>query len=158
MPPAVSDVPYTQHLGTGSSLYCRQIKVDTVKKYIRNDASFFAMCGKHERDLRKDNATDAKLSPILTSVFDELQRWEVATNLLRPDIAGFLELTQVVEQWQAEQTLPIVIEKGYRVGTTAKQCLQALSLLDDSIEACQQHDTAVVERLKSYLANIQYDN
>jgi hypothetical protein len=75
---------YAQHLGTGSTLYCRQIKVETVKKYIRNVASFFAMCGKHERDLRKDNATDAKLSRILTSVFDELQRWEKAPNRREP--------------------------------------------------------------------------
>jgi hypothetical protein len=62
MPPAVSDV-------LDNTFYCRQIKVDNVKRYIRNFASFSALCGKHERDLRKD---DAKLSPILASVFDEL--------------------------------------------------------------------------------------
>jgi glutamate formiminotransferase len=85
-------------------------------------------------------------------------RWEVATNLLQPDLAGVWELQQVVEQWQAEQTTSRVIEKGYRVGTTAEQCLQALSMLDDSKEACQRHDAAVVERLKRYLANRQNDN
>jgi hypothetical protein len=75
---------YAQHLGTGSTLYCRQIKVDNVKRYIRNFASSFALCGKHERNLRKDNATDVKLSPILISVFDELQRREKAPNHRKP--------------------------------------------------------------------------
>jgi hypothetical protein len=81
---------YAQYLGTGSTLYCRQIKVDTIKKYIRDVARFLALFGTHERDLRKDNPTDVKLSKVLTSVFDELQRWEKVPNRREPFTVAML--------------------------------------------------------------------
>jgi hypothetical protein len=80
---------YAQHLGTGSTLFCRVIKVETIKHYVRDVASFLASL--HERDLRKDNATDTKLSKVLTSVFDELQRWEKVPNRREPFTVEMLQ-------------------------------------------------------------------
>jgi hypothetical protein len=73
---------YAIHLGSGSTLYCRRIKTATVKKYILNIASFISIFT--NRDPRKSNATDSRLSPVITSVFDELQRWEDVPNRREP--------------------------------------------------------------------------
>ena len=75
---------YAMHVGSGSTLLCKTIKVATVKLYVRAAATFLSLFGEHSRDYRKDYVTDAHLSPTLTSVFDELQRWEKVANRREP--------------------------------------------------------------------------
>ena len=75
---------YAQHLGTGNTVLCRCIKVATIKLYILAAATFLALFGDHPRDYRKTNPADTTLSPVLTSVFTELQRWESVPNRREP--------------------------------------------------------------------------
>jgi len=85
-------------------------------------------------------------------------RWEVACNLLRPDLASAADVEARAEQWEEDQKRmrqsngepqPLV-ELAYRVGTTAEQCLKALSLATE--EERRQHDIAVMEQLKRYVS------
>jgi hypothetical protein len=75
---------YALHLGTGSTLLCHTIKSDTIKKYVNAAASFLALFGPFPRDLRKDNAVDAKVSRTLSAVYDEQKRWEDVPNRREP--------------------------------------------------------------------------
>jgi hypothetical protein len=75
---------YAAHLGSGSTLMCRTIRSDTVKRYVFEAASFHALFGPHARDFRKENATDTKVSKTLSDVFDELKRWEDVPNRREP--------------------------------------------------------------------------
>lgn len=75
---------YAQHLGTGNSLHCKSIKAATIQQYIQSVASFLALFGEHPRDYRKEISTDTRLSQVLTSVFDEIKRWESVPNRREP--------------------------------------------------------------------------
>ena len=75
---------YAQHLGSGNSLFCRTIKAATIKQYVNAAASFLALFGDNPRDYRKDSPTDAHVSPVLTSVYTELSRWEKQPNRREP--------------------------------------------------------------------------
>ena len=75
---------YAQHLGSGNSLFCRTIKSATIKKYINAVASFMSLFGDNPRDYRKDSPTDAHVSPVLTTVYNELNRWEIQPNRREP--------------------------------------------------------------------------
>jgi hypothetical protein len=80
---------YAIHLATGNTLFCCQIKAASIKNYVRDIASFAAL---HRKlDIRRENATYAKLSPIITSVFDELKRWEDIPNRREPSTLEMLE-------------------------------------------------------------------
>ena len=79
------------HLGTGSTLYCRQVKLGTIKKYVKDIASFLALFGDEERDYRKDNGTDTCHSKLLTSVYAELARWEKMPNRREPFTVEMLD-------------------------------------------------------------------
>jgi hypothetical protein len=57
---------YAIHLGTCSTLLCRTIKSNTIKKYVNTAASFHALFGQNPRDFRNDNVTDTKVSPELS--------------------------------------------------------------------------------------------
>ena len=67
---------YAMHVGTGNSLFCRTIKVATVKQYVRAAATFLALFGERPRDFRKEFPTDTRDARIINSVYDELARWE----------------------------------------------------------------------------------
>lgn len=82
-------------------------------------------------------------------------RWEVACNLLSPNIASAHDIDQAVAVWVAEQqkqgdasSATELIEKSYRVGTTEAQCLDVLS--HSTLEERRRHDHNVIKRLKSY--------
>jgi hypothetical protein len=75
---------YAQHLGTGNTIMCRSIKVATVKAYTNAAASLMALFGDHPRDVRKDIPTDAHVSRVLSTVYDELHRWETVPNRREP--------------------------------------------------------------------------
>ena len=75
---------YAMHVGTGNSLFCKTIKVATVKQYVRAAATFLGLFGDKTRDYRKELPTDTKTAPILNSVFVELGRWEVVENRREP--------------------------------------------------------------------------
>jgi hypothetical protein len=75
---------YAQHLGTGNTIFCRSIKVATVKAYTNAAASFMALFGNHPRDARKEVPTDAHVSRVLSTVYDELHRWETVPNRREP--------------------------------------------------------------------------
>lgn len=75
---------YAQHLATGSTLYCRQIRAKTIKLYIKNVASALALFGPYERDFRKDNPTDQGMCLTLNMIFKELERWEQMPDRREP--------------------------------------------------------------------------
>lgn len=75
---------YAAKLGTGSTLFQRQIKVDTIKKYLLSVASFIALVGNHPRDPRKRSPTDKEFCPELQAVLRELERWEKVPNRREP--------------------------------------------------------------------------
>ena len=75
---------YAQHLGTGSTIMCRTIKVDTIKKYILSVAQFLSLFGDHPRDFRKECQTSTTVAVELTKVYAELARWEKVPNRREP--------------------------------------------------------------------------
>lgn len=86
-------------------------------------------------------------------------RFEIACNLLRPDVGSSDAIDACVETWAQDflKVLPSyqdqsdLVETAYRVGTTAEQCLEALSK-SESLELISIHDEAVTERFKGYLS------
>jgi glutamate formiminotransferase len=83
-------------------------------------------------------------------------RFEVACNLLRPDVGSAEAIEAKVNKWTSEtmkaQPSDQLVEKAYRVGTTVDQCLEAISL-SDSLESAIEYDDAVMERFKGYILN-----
>ena len=74
------------------------------------------------------------------------QQWEVACNLLQPSMANADQVHQHALQWEHAQqqhmrvTKPM-IETGYRVGTTATQCIEVLERLTPPPSLGARHDT-----------------
>jgi hypothetical protein len=75
---------YAQHLGTGNTIMCRSIKVATIKAYTNAAALFMALFGDHPRDFRKEVPTNTHVSRVLSTVYDELHRWENVPNRREP--------------------------------------------------------------------------
>lgn len=79
-------------------------------------------------------------------------RFEVACNLLSPQVGSADVIKAKVKEWQSQlDNQDVIVEKAYRVGTTADQCLEALSLCE-SQETAIEHDKVVFQRLKEYLS------
>eukprot|EP00543_Licmophora_paradoxa_P011633 CAMPEP_0202472116 /NCGR_PEP_ID=MMETSP1360-20130828/86719_1 /ASSEMBLY_ACC=CAM_ASM_000848 /TAXON_ID=515479 /ORGANISM="Licmophora paradoxa, Strain CCMP2313" /LENGTH=147 /DNA_ID=CAMNT_0049098445 /DNA_START=129 /DNA_END=572 /DNA_ORIENTATION=+ len=88
-------------------------------------------------------------------------RYEVACNMLRPDVGSATAIQNIVQEWVEEnrkETSPTspcgseieLVDTMYRVGTTAEMCLEVLSVCqDDSGRA--EHDSRVSEKLRAYL-------
>jgi hypothetical protein len=74
---------YAYHLATGNTLFCRSIKVSTIKKYLHNIAAFFRKFGPRERDFRMTEGTTTFI-PELSKLFTELQRWESVPDRREP--------------------------------------------------------------------------
>jgi len=70
---------YAVHVGSGSNLFFRQIRSNTVKNYV-NDMSSLVGMATACRNIHKDNPSDAKVGRILTSVHNELKRYETVPN------------------------------------------------------------------------------
>lgn len=78
-------------------------------------------------------------------------RYEVACNLLCPDVGSVGEIKAMVNKWaQSVEDEDAIVEKAYRVGTTVDQCLDAL-WLSDSIEDAIEYDELVMKRFRKDL-------
>lgn len=75
-------------------------------------------------------------------------RWEVACNLLHPQLASTRDIDRIVQDW-AKDGRQGLVETSYRVGTTAEQCRQAILSLDQA--ALNTHNQKVRADLASYL-------
>jgi hypothetical protein len=73
---------YAAHLASGSSLRCRSIRTDTIKRYIFNVAKFIGSFS--NRDIRKANPLDTKFCLPLQAVFAESSRWESQRDRREP--------------------------------------------------------------------------
>lgn len=88
-------------------------------------------------------------------------RYEMAGNLLRPDVGSSEAVEAKLDEWveQKLKEMPSfdqksdLVEKAYRVGTTVEMCLESLEQCCDSIEAMTLHDEQVTERFKTYLTD-----
>lgn len=87
------------------------------------------------------------------------KRYEMAGNLLRPDVSSAVEVLSKLDEW-VQQTLKELqfekksdlVEAAYRVGTTAEQCLKAVAQCD-SEEAMHCLDQLVIEQFRGYLSD-----
>jgi len=82
---------YAAHLASGSSLRCRSIKTETIKRYIFNLAKFLSSFT--PRDIRKTNPLDTKFSLPLQSLYDESSRWESQKDRREPYTTQMWEYT-----------------------------------------------------------------
>ena len=88
------------------------------------------------------------------------QSYESACNLLNPDVTSARDVEMKVEEWllktqannpnENDDDNNNLVEIGYRVGTTASQCLEALKETSESMEAVQAYDHQVYQRFESY--------
>ena len=76
-------------------------------------------------------------------------RWEIACNLLEPGVASSDDIDDLVKSWEEKESANYV-ESAYRVGTTAKQCLECITSFDDNM--WEKHNAQVEDRLNSYLS------
>jgi hypothetical protein len=92
-------------------------------------------------------------------------RWEVACNLLRPDLASAQDIQAVVDTWELEQHAQAgrtpapgaqenLVERGYRVGTTVEQCLEALERTTCTAKSEQMYNQMVRDRFERYLQSL----
>ena len=73
---------YLVHLASGNNLWCKALKVDTLRQYIRDVARFLhRFC---PIDPRYAHAGDKEFAPCLQAVFVELQRWETVPKKQEP--------------------------------------------------------------------------
>jgi glutamate formiminotransferase len=84
-------------------------------------------------------------------------RFEMAGNLLQPDVGSAEAVTAKLEEWVKLQLHKTsfhnradLVEKAYRVGTTADQCLHVLTLSESSSDI-RQHDDQVMNQFRDYL-------
>jgi len=75
-------------------------------------------------------------------------RWEVACNLLQPQVGSMEYIQQVCTDWELENGH--VIESIYRVGTTEDQCLHVLNDIQEE-EEITKHETGVVNRFQTFI-------
>ena len=73
---------YAIHLGTGHSIYCKQIKVSTIEAYVFAAASFLAQFT--GIDFRKDQPSDSHMGSILAPVYRDLRKYEQVPNRREP--------------------------------------------------------------------------
>jgi glutamate formiminotransferase len=87
------------------------------------------------------------------------RRYEMAGNLLRPDVCSEDAVLAKLDEWVVHKLKEFpferksdLIEAAYRVGTTAKQCQEAVAQCN-SIEAMRRHDLIVIEQFREYLTD-----
>lgn len=109
---------YALHLHTGNSLYCRCIKASTIKKYILAVATFLALFGTHPRNFRKASPTDKKFTPLLKSVYNELEHWEKMPNRREPytpEMQDDLEHANAAANLR-EDSLKVALAEWFKAG------------------------------------------
>ena len=98
-----------------------------------------------------------------------LNRYEVACNLLRPDLpnGNSDSILEKVDEWVKEQILvcnssggdvvvvdskykyTYFIDDAYRVGTTIDECLDVMGLVNE--DKVREHDELVLKRFRNFL-------
>jgi glutamate formiminotransferase len=87
-------------------------------------------------------------------------RYEIACNLLQPDIGSVEAIKTKLDLWEEQNLMQVLIrgehkthlvETSYRVGTTAEHCLDVLSKSESSKEMAL-HDEQVIAKLLEFLA------
>jgi hypothetical protein len=73
---------YAVHLAYRDTLFCRAIKAVTIGNYLRDVAQFLARF--LDVDVRKVDATQACLAPVIQSILDEVTRWEKVPDKREP--------------------------------------------------------------------------
>ena len=110
---------------------------------------------------KRVRARDGGLAGVeaLTLAYSD-NRWEVACNLLRPDVASAQDIQAVVDTWELQQqqqqqaetgAQEALVERGYRVGTTVEQCLEATERTTSTAKSEQVYNQMVRERFEGYL-------
>lgn len=120
------------HLSMGNNIYCRRIKLDTIKEYIYAVARLTAVYRK--TDIRKDNVLDQNMGKSLDSVYKELKRWEdvpnrreaftpqmLLTSIQLAMTAGLDSLVKALVDW-----FVVGIFAGLRCGEYAQTSTQAI--------------------------------
>jgi hypothetical protein len=69
-------------LASGDTLFCRAIKSATIGAYLRDVATFLARF--IDVNVRKIDATQSRLAPVIQSVLDEVLRWEKVPDKREP--------------------------------------------------------------------------
>jgi hypothetical protein len=84
-------------------------------------------------------------------------RYEMAGNLLQPDIVSAEDVMKKMDEWVVKtlkelslQDKSDLIEKAYRVGTTSEMCLSILTQAA-SEERMMKHDMEVMEQFERFL-------
>ena len=81
---------YAAHLATGSTLFCRSIRAGTIKSYVHNVATFFTRFPRwtpdelYHNDPRYYLGHDTKFCKVLTSIYDECDRWDKVPDRREP--------------------------------------------------------------------------
>jgi hypothetical protein len=73
---------YAVHLASGDTLFCQAIKASTIGNYLRDVAQFLARF--LNVDVRKLDATQTRLAPVIQLVLDEVTRWEKVPDKREP--------------------------------------------------------------------------
>ena len=119
---------YAVHLGTGQSIYCRQIKATTVENYLYAVATFLA--GFESFDFRKDEdgQTRSSMGSILRSVLEDLRKYEGMPNRREPYDLDMHKLAKsLVPRCHPDTLLPALVDgfeqglcTGYRLSEWAQ--------------------------------------
>ena len=112
---------YAVHLSDGHSLFCKRIKLDTIKGYVKAAATFLALFGEVSHDYRYDRDGDDHLSPLLQHVYDDLGRYEKKAKrreAFTPDMLEYL-CTVVEEQGLDADCMETALSEWFTVGLFA---------------------------------------
>jgi hypothetical protein len=82
---------YALRLGSSCGLYCKTLKVGTIKWYIAAIATFLALFGRARIDFRYDVNGNKIMSPLLHDVFAGPEQWESVPNGREPFTLEMLE-------------------------------------------------------------------
>ena len=74
---------YSWHLASGTNLFCRRLKSNTIKEYCAGVAAIVLYFTHGKIDPRK-NEQQTEFDPLLSNVFKELERWEKVPDRREP--------------------------------------------------------------------------
>lgn len=87
---------YAVHLSQGQTLFFRQIRVQTLKNYIRDAAGLLGMASPSRLDPRYDSPNDTRVCPMLHSFFASRQAFEKGPNQREPFTLEMLRHAQSI--------------------------------------------------------------
>ena len=108
---------YALHLGTGNSIYCKQIKTSTIEQYVFAAASFISLFT--GVDYRKDNPQDRKMGHILGPVYRDLRKYEAIPDRREPYDFEMHKLAQSLSKDHHFDSLIPALVDGFEEGLCA---------------------------------------